>query len=331
MRECLTELSREGIHLRAWGELTNAQRESLSVRFRDEIQPLLTPFAMTLSPGHPLPRLAHLSLAIAVIVRNRSGGPPRFAEIELPRSVARFFEVSDDEARVFVTLEEIVHANLGALYPDATLEQAFLFRVTRSAELELDESGADDLLDEVARATTARAYGGAVRLEVERSMPGILRALLLEDLRREQPSPDVAYVTDVEEVDGLLDLAALSSLELPNQKSLSYRRFSADDPFAGVTGMFDAIAKRDVLVHHPFESFRGSVARFAREAAHDPAVLSIKIPLYRVGDPSPIADALLDAARGGKAVTVFVELNARFDEAVNVSWARALEGAGGHV
>ena len=332
VRECLAELAENGVYLRRWRELTSAQQDTLSARFRDEIQPLLTPFAMTLSPGHPLPRLAHLSLAIAAIVRNRAGGPPRFAELELPRSVPRFFEVDDDEAsRVFVSLEEIVHANFGALYPEATLEQAFVFRVTRSAELALDEAGADDLLVEVARATTARGLGMAVRLEVERSMPGILRALLLEDLRREQLNVEMPFVTDVEEVDGLLDLAALAELELPKEKTLSYPRFTADKPFADAPSVFTAVAAGDVLVHHPFQSFSASVARFVREASEDPAVLAIKITLYRLGNPSPIADALLEAARGGKAVTVFVELKARFDEAVNIGWARALEAVGGHV
>lgn len=331
IRECFEELEQRNVRICRWSELTGAQQEILETRFRDDVQPLLTPFAMTLAPGHPLPRLAHLSLAIAAIVRNRAGGPPRFAELELPRSVPRFFEVPSDDSTILVTLEEVVHANLGALYPDATLEQAFVFRVTRSAELELDEQGADDLLDVVARATSGRGYGAAVRLEVERSMPPILRALLLEDLRREQPSAEFPFVTDVEEVDGLLDLAALAELDLPQEKAISYPRFSPAKPFADVDSVFDAIAERDVLVHHPFDSFNATVSRFVREAAADPNVLAIKITLYRIGNPSPIADALLGAAKGGKSVTVFVELKARFDETMNVKWARALEGAGGHV
>jgi polyphosphate kinase len=333
LRECVSDLAAHGVYLRRWPELSEAQREALAARFRDEIQPLLTPFAMTLSPGHPLPRLAHLSLAIAAIVRNRAGGPPRFVELELPRNVPRFLPVRSEngEERVYVALEEVVQANLGALYPDATLEQAFVFRVTRSAELELDESRSDDLLDEVARATAARGHGLAVRLEVERGMPGILRALLLEDLRRDQPAAETPFVTDVEEVEGLLDLTALGDLDLPHAKSISYPRFTGSKPFADASSVFAALAERDVLVHHPFDSFGATVSRFVREAAADPAVLSIKATLYRVGDPSPIADALLEAARGGKSVTVFVELKARFDEAVNVAWARALEAAGGHV
>ncbi len=330
LRECFDELSQNGAHAKDWSQLTEAQRETLAGRFRDEIEPLLTPFAITLSPGHPLPRLAHLSLAMAMIVRNRSGGPPRFAEIELPSSLPRFFWLDEPDGKAFVTLEEIVRANLGALYPDMVLEQAFVFRVTRSAELDLDESRADDLLDEVARATKDRGHGVAVRLEVDRSMPALLRALLLEDLRREQPPGEPSFVSDVEEIEGLLDLTALADLDLPRTAAPVYPRFSPAKPFADLA-LFDEIARRDVLVHHPFESFADTVARFIRTAAKDAAVLSIKMTLYRIGKPSPIADALLDAAREGKAVTVFVELKARFDESINIGWARALEAAGGHV
>jgi polyphosphate kinase len=330
LRHCLAALASRGIHVRNWNELSEEQRQALTGRFRDEIQPLLTPFAMTLSPGHPLPRLAHLSLAIAMIVRNRAGGAPRFAELELPRGVPRFFEAHQGDEIVFVPLEEVVRGNLEALYSDATLEEAFVFRVTRSAELELDEAGADDLLDEVARAAAQRGHSAAVRLEVDRSMPGILRALLLENLRRETP-PNEVPVADVEEVDGFIDLTALAQLTLPPERAVRYPRLASADPFDGARSVFDVVSHGDVLVHHPFESFAATVGRFIREAATDPAVLALKITLYRVGDPSPIADALLEAARAGKAVTAFVELKARFDEAVNVNWARALESAGGHV
>jgi polyphosphate kinase len=327
---CFAELAGRGMTVRRWSELSASQQASLSAHFRDAVQPLLTPFAMTLSPGHPLPRLAHLSLALAIILRARAGGQPRFAELELPRSVPRFIAI-DDEPGAVIALEELVRANLVLLYPESVVEEAFVFRVTRSAELDLDESGADDLLDEVERAAAQRGQGMAVRLEVERSMPGIVRALLLENLRRELRSDDVAIVADVEEVDGLLDLAALSQLPLPLDPALRYAPFHASDAFAHASSIFDAIDRGDVVLHHPHESLAGSVTRFIREAADDPDVHAIKMTLYRVGNPSPIADALLDAARSGKAVSVFVELKARFDESVNARWARSLEAAGGHV
>ena len=329
--DCLAELARRGTTVRAWADLDPEQQAALRARFRDEIQPILTPFAMTLSPGHPLPRLMHLSLAIATILRNGPDLRPRFAEVDLPPTLPRFFSVpSRDQRRTVVPLEEIVRANLDLLHPGTILEQAYIFRVTRSGELELDELHTDDLLAEVSRATAQRDQGAAVRLEVERGMPPVLRALLLEDLRRERHG-EAPYVTDVEEADGLLDLRGLTQLDVGDDPALVYPHLRSRDPFAGERSVFDVITRGDALVHHPFESFVGSVARFISEAAIDPGVLAIKITLYRVGNPSPIADALLDAARSGKSVTAFVELKARFDEDVNVGWARALEAAGGHV
>jgi polyphosphate kinase len=336
VRECYEVLAERGIHVCSWLELSETQRETLRGRFRSEIQPLLTPFAMTLSPGHPLPRLSHLSLSLAMVLRNRAGGPPRFAELELPASVPRFFDVSEGGEHVFVALEDVVRGNLDAIYPaDVGVEQSYVFRVTRIAELALDEANADDLLDEVERATATRGQGVVVRLEVDRGMPPVLRALLLEDVRREHIGTEApCLVTDVEEVDGLVDLRGLTELELPVDPTASYPRLELRRPFSEseLSGSaFDVIAAGDMLVHHPFDSFADTVVRFLHDAARDPAVAAIKITLYRVGNPSPIADALLEAARQGKAVTVFVELKARFDEEINVGWARALEAAGGHV
>ncbi len=327
---CFAELARRGTRVLSWNALDTKQQASLRDRFREEIQPILTPFAMTLSPGHPLPRLMHLSIAIATILRNGPDGPPRFAEVDLPPTLPRFFAVPGEE-RIVVALEEIVRANLDLLHPGTTVEQAYIFRVTRSAELELDELRADDLLDEVSRAAAQRGQGAAVRLEVERGMPPVLRALLIEDLRRERVGDDTLFVTDVEEAAGLIDLRGLAQLDAADDAALGYPSIRPRNPFAGASDTFEILAHRDVLVHHPFESFAYSVVRFIREAASDPAVLAIKITLYRVGNPSPIADALIDAARARKAVTAFVELKARFDEDVNIGWARALEAAGGHV
>ena len=334
---CRAALSAIGVRIVTWDALAPEHQAGLRDRFRDEIQPLLTPFAMTLSPGHPLPRLGHLSLAMALILRQRSGGPPRFAELELPESLPRFFMMPGGGAdptagsRVVVPVEEVIRGNLGALYPDMLVEHAYGFRVTRSAELEIDEEHADDLLDEVARASATRGQGTVVRLEVERTMPPILRALLLENVRREQAANGTPRLADVEEVEGLLDLRGVSQIELPPLSALSYPRLPARQPFASAANTLDAVAGGDVLLHHPFDSFSGSVVRFIYDAANDPQVAAIKITLYRIGNPSPIADALLQAAKHGKAVTAFVELKARFDEEVNIGWAKALEAAGGHV
>ncbi|HTE44979.1 MAG TPA: hypothetical protein VK636_07030, partial [Gemmatimonadaceae bacterium] len=311
--ECLVALEGRGVHVSRWLDLTEAQRAVLRTRFRDEMHPLLTPFAMTLSPGHPLPRLAHLSLSIATIIRNRAGGPPRFAEVDLPPSLPRFFEVDVDvhDGRVLVPVEEIVRANLDLLYPESEIEQACVFRVTRTAELELDEAHADDLLEAVERATAQRGDGCAVRIQVERGMPPVLRALLLEDLRRERGASDEPIISDVEEAEGLLDLRGLAQLELPDDPDLAYPPLERSRPFVAGESVFAQITNSDVIAHHPFDSFSDTVVRFIREAADDPNVAAIKITLYRIGNPSPIAEALLDAARGGKAVTAFVELKAR--------------------
>jgi polyphosphate kinase len=329
--QCRRVMESLGVRVATWETVPDADRAALADRFRDDIQPLLTPFAMTLSPGHPLPRLGHLTLSMAVILRQRAGGPPRFAELELPTSLPRFLTVSaSQDERTIVPIEEVIRGNLPALYPDATIEHAYAFRVTRSAEIELDEEHADDLLDEVARAATSRGQGIAVRVEVERGMPAIVRALLLENVRREQAAVGAPPLPDVDEVDGLLDLRGLVNIDLPARAKASYPPFTAGRPF-GDAGVFSTLGVRDVLAHHPFDSFGETVVRFLREAAADPDVAAIKITLYRIGNPSAIADALLVAAKAGKAVTVFVELKARFDEEINVGWARALEAAGGHV
>jgi polyphosphate kinase len=329
--QCRRALESFGVRVATWQTLPDSDRAVLADRFRDDIQPLLTPFAMTLSPGHPLPRLGHLTLSMAVILRQRAGGPPRFAELELPSSLPRFLTLgASDDGRTIVPIEEVIRGNLAALYPDATIEHAHAFRVTRSAEIELDEEHADDLLEEVERATTSRGQGIAVRVEVERGMPAIVRALLLENVRREQAAVGAPPLPDVDEVDGLLDLRGLVHLDLPSRAKGSYPPFTAGRPF-GDAGVFTTLGARDVLAHHPFDSFGETVVRFLREAAADPDVAAIKITLYRIGNPSAIVDALLSAAKAGKSVTVFVELKARFDEEINVGWARALEAAGGHV
>jgi len=332
---CRDALAAIDVRIVRWDDLAPEHQSGLRDRFRDEIQPLLTPFAMTLSPGHPLPRLGHLSLSMALILRQRSGGPPRFAELELPVSLPRFFMMPGDNpgsgSRVVVPVEEIIRGNLAALYPDMLVEHAYGFRVTRSAELEIDEEHADDLLDEVARASATRGQGAVVRLEVERTMPAILRALLLENVRREQAVNGTPVLSDVEEVEGLLDLRGVAQLELPPHSLLTYPRLAARQAFASAPNTLDAVGGGDVLLHHPFDSFNASVVRFIHDAANDPQVAAIKITLYRIGTPSPIADALLQAAKHGKSVTAFVELKARFDEEINIGWAKALAAAGGHV
>ena len=328
--ECLRAAAKVGTQLLQWSELSPAEREALRERCRDEIYPELTPLAMTLSPGHPLPHLPHLGLSLAVLFRRSTESASHLAELELPRDASRLLAVPG-RANAVVPIEEVLRANADLLYPNAKVEGAWLFRVTRGGDLDLDEKGADDLLVAVSEATGRRLNNPAVRVEVERAMPASACALVLENLRREaMGKPLGSAVTEVQAITGLLDLRCLAELPLPDDPSLEYPAMPAAAPLDSATVM-DAMRERDLLFHHPFDAFDATVVRFLREAAADPDVTTIKVTLYRAGDPSAVVDALLAAARAGKKIAALVELKARFDEEHNVGWARALEAAGASV
>ena len=306
-----------------------AEREErgleLRRRFLDEIFPVLTPLAV--DPGHPFPYISDLSLSLAVTVRDPETGERRFARIKVPPVLPRLVEVGQ---HTYILLEQIIAANLDALFPGMEVLEHHLFRVTRNADLAIEEDEADDLLMAIEEELRKRRFGAAVRLEVERSMPAATRALLQRGLGV-QP-------TDVYEVAGMLDLTALDAiaeLDLPGLQRESWQpvtpqRLQPLDEDEAVD-VFAAIREGDLLVHHPYESFRGSVQRFVEQAADDPDVLGIKMTLYRTGGDSPIVRALIRAAELGKQVVVLVEIKARFDERANIVWARALERAGAHV
>ena len=326
---CLRRAADAGVHVLSWAQLDPADRDALSRDCRDQIHPALTPLAMTLSPGHPLPHLPHLGLSLAVVVRRTADGEPHLAEIELPGDAERWLPVPGHPGGM-ITLEEVLKANLDLLHPHDLVEGAHLFRVTRGGDLALDEDASADLLETVSQATERRPLNPAVRVEVEGSMPMMVRHLVLENLRREALALGTDEPVDrVQVMDGLLDLRCLARLPLPIGAGLQYPPLEARAPIAG--SMFEAISAGEILRHHPFDAFDASVVRFLSEAADDPDVTTIKITLYRVGDPSPVVDALLRAAASGKRVVAIVELKARFDEEHNVAWARTLERAGGHV
>jgi polyphosphate kinase len=328
--DCLKKLAEYGVRLVRWEELESSQRSKLRVECREQIHPALTPMAMTLSPGHPLPHLPHLSLAVAVVQRDENGRL-HLAELELPTDIPRFLRVPGRTGQ-FITIEEVIRSNIDLVYPTGRIEGVYLFRVTRGGDLDLDEESADDLIEAVAHAARRRHFNPAVRVEVERLMPDFVRRLVLGNLEREDPAEDDALdPADVHEIDGLIDLRCLANLELPDNPSLSYEPFRASEPLDEGESMLDALRNGEMLFHHPFDSFAGTVLKFVQDASTDPDVTTIKITLYRVGDPSAIVDALIEAARSGKSVVAFVELKARFDEEHNVAWARKLEGAGGHV
>ncbi|HVF38876.1 MAG TPA: polyphosphate kinase 1 [Gemmatimonadaceae bacterium] len=329
--ECSRLLGELGAGTMKWSELSEPQQLELREQCMREIQPDLSPLAMTLSPGHPLPHLPHLSLSIAVVFRGERGGRLHMAQLELPDDVPRFFHVPGLPGRV-IAIEEVVRSNLDLVYPGGQAEDAYVFRVTRGGDLALNEDAAADLLEAVAAAAELRPGNPAIRVEVEKATPEFVRELILESLSREVGASEVGLrLEDFEESEGLLDLRSLRQIEIPGAKGHSYTPHSPVSPISTERSIFELIAERELLFHHPFDSFSGTVLRFLEEAASDAHVTTIKLTLYRTGNPSPIVEALLEAAARGIRVIAFVELKARFDEEHNVTWARALENAGGHV
>ena len=330
---CLDALQQIGVSLVRWRDLTATEQSELHAWYLETLQPVLLPQAMTQSLGVPLPYLPHLGLFVAVVFRDAPGARLRVAEHELPSDVARLLPVPG-RAGALIAIEEVLRANAPHLHPGVIVEGAWLFRVTRGGALHLDEDRAVDLLEAVATATVQRQYNAAVRVEVEAGMPEHARHTILDTLQRDAAGRDRGItVTDVLAVEGLLDHRCLSSIPLaPAQReSMEYAPLSSRTRFAAVRSLLAELRVRDALLHHPFDAFDDSVVRFFDEAADDPDVVAISTTLYRTGNPSPIAAALIRAATQGKRVFVLVELQARFDEAHNVHWARALERAGGRV
>ena len=321
----LPGLNAAGIYVNRWRVLEENQRKDLDDFFRERIFPVVTPLAV--DPGHPFPYISNLSLNLAVIVRDPSAEESHFARVKVPPLLPRFIQLGDDE--VFVPIEDVIAANLDELFPGMEIIEHHAFRVTRNADLEINDDGAEDLLEALEAELRKRRFSPAVRLEVESGMSEHALDLLMREIEIEHP--------DVHALPGPLDLAGLwglYSLDRPDLK---------DEPFHPVTppglatpdgstpDIFGVLRKRDVLVHHPYESFADSVQQFIEQAATDPRVLAIKQTLYRTSGDSPIIDALVEAAEQGKQVVVLVEIKARFEERNNIQWARALERAGCHV
>lgn len=327
---CLPALAEHDIRILRWGELAKGDQQALSRSFHDQVSPLLTPHAITRAPGHPFPHIANLRLALGLMVRDEPNGRIRFGSLILPEVLPRFVQLSS--RRHFVPLEDVVRAHLHELYPRKTVEAAHCFRVTRAGDLALDEQSVDDLLHAVEEEVKRRPFAGVVRLEVDRAMSGALRELLQRELRMVAagraglPGRDGIY-----EVDGLLDLGALKEIAALDVPELDYPRVGAVSPIPSERSVFEVLRDGDLLVHHPYDAFDGSVLRLFTDAAADPDVLALKLTLYRAGARSPVVDALIQAAQAGKEVDVFVELKARFDEERNVDWVRKLERAGVHV
>jgi polyphosphate kinase len=326
--ELFPELETHGIRLLRVGELGEEQRAHLERAFDDRVFPVLTPLAV--DSGHPFPYISNLSLSLAVELEEvtSDGVELHFARVKIPQSLPRFVPVepAPEGQRWFVLLEDLIAHHLSALFPGMVVRDSYLFRVTRDADLDLQEDEADDLLAAIESELQRRRFGEPVRLEAERGMPEYMRDFLLKAL-------DLDGV-DCYEIDGLMGLADLwAIINLPDHPQLRDVPFTPAIPrrLIGVTDMFATIREGDVLLHHPYESF-DPVLQFLQQAAEDERVLAIKATLYRTsGKNSPIVRALLDAAENEKQVAVMIELKARFDEENNIDWARRLERAGVHV
>ncbi len=330
-------LAKAGIQFVRWADLDDVERERMRDYFRDQVFPVLTPLAV--DPAHPFPYISGLALNLAVVARDPEGATGEFfARVKIPNNVPRLVQVGRDGYR-FLPLEDLIAAHLSALFSGMSILEHHVFRVTRNAELEVEDDRDEDLLQALERELARRRFGPPVRLEVATTISDHVLELLLRELDMD--------ASEVLRINGLLDLSALwrihDDIDRPDLKDRPFvpathpRFIDAEAPRGlGVVdtnrrSVFAMLRDGDVLVHHPYHSFSTSVQRFIEQAALDPNVLAIKQTLYRTSGDSPVIDALVDAAEAGKQVVVIVEVKARFDEQANIGWARTLERAGCHV
>jgi len=333
--DLLPRLHDEGIRILPYHKLKKKQKRLLRRYFRDEIFPALTPLAF--DPGHPFPHISNLSLNLAVVVDDPEHGE-RFARVKVPDVFPRLLRIpSEDRAEIFeglpladvkannfVWIEEVIRHNLDDLFPGLEVKAAYPFRVTRDADIEIEEDEAADLLAAIEQGVESRFFGKVVRLEVDKDIPRRIRDILVENLGLQ---PYQVYTLDGPI--GMADLMELTKVERPD---LKYQPFTPSVPPALAAGenIFSVINRQNILLYHPYDSF-SPVLEFLEAAADDPNVLAIKQTLYRVGKNAPVVKALMRARENGKQVAVLVELKARFDEENNIVWAKALERVGVHV
>ncbi|MEH0108383.1 RNA degradosome polyphosphate kinase [Tersicoccus sp. MR15.9] len=328
-------LERESIVLTSWDELNDVERARLTDFFVQKVFPILTPLAV--DPAHPFPYISGLSLNLAVIVRNPLTGKDLFARLKVPDQLPRLISVDGPRAghapgRVarFIPLEDVIAEHLGELFPGMEVLEKHTFRVTRNEDLEVEEDDAENLLQALEKELLRRRFGPPVRLEVRTDINPSVRQLLERELGVEEH--------EVYALSGLLDLRGLGVIAKIDRSDLHYpkavphtNRDLNESETAKAANVFAAMRRRDILLHHPYDSFSTSVQAFLEQAAADKRVQAIKQTLYRTSGDSPIVDALVDAAEAGKQVLALVEIKARFDEQANISWARKLEQAGVHV
>ena len=331
----LPDLAKEQIVLLSWDKLTAAEQERLSRYYRQQVFPVLTPLAV--DPAHPFPYISGGSLNLAVLVENPASGKSHFARVKVPGNLNRLVPVDDltedENTNVrygFITMENLIIAHLESLFPGMIIKEARSFRVTRNEDIDVEEDDAENLLNAMEKELLRRRFGPPIRLEISDETSPFLSQLLADQLR---VSADEVY-----RLPAPLDATVLFELGSIDRPDLKYRPFIpttnrqiAEVESSRAQDIFAAIRERDILLHHPYDSFSTSVQAFLAQAAADPKVLAIKQTLYRTSSNSPIIDALIDAAHAGKQVLALVEIKARFDEDANIAWARKLERAGVHV
>ena len=321
--------------LLSWDKLTAAEQERLSRYYRQQVFPVLTPLAV--DPAHPFPYISGGSINLAVLVENPASGKSHFARVKIPGNLNRLVPVDDltddettDVRYGFITMENLIIAHLESLFPGMIIKEARSFRVTRNEDIDVEEDDAENLLNAMEKELLRRRFGPPIRLEISDETSPFLSQLLADQLR---VSADEVY-----RLPAPLDATVLFELGGIDRPDLKYRSFVpttnrqiAEVESSRAQDIFAAIRERDILLHHPYDSFSTSVQAFLAQAAADPKVLAIKQTLYRTSSNSPIIDALIDAAHAGKQVLALVEIKARFDEDANIAWARKLERAGVHV
>ncbi|MFY9325079.1 MAG: RNA degradosome polyphosphate kinase [Candidatus Nanopelagicales bacterium] len=324
-KEVLPLLKQNEIEICRWHNLHEDEIKKLNDLYNNNIFPVLTPLAV--DPAHPFPYISGLSLNLAILLKNPKTNTELFARVKVPPSFPRFLNTWGQR---FVPLEDVIAANLDALFPGMEVTQHHTFRVTRNEDVEVEEDDAENLLDAMERELSRRKFGPAVRLEIEETMDEKVLELLKEEL---EVNDDEIF-----KLSWPLDLRGLSSIHDLDRDDLKYPKFIPrsiqiyqDVETSSAADIMEAIRNKDILLHHPYDSFSTTVQRFLEQAADDPKVLAIKQTLYRTSGDSPIVDALVEAAQNGKQVLAIVEIKARFDEQANIRWARKLEEAGVHV
>lgn len=322
------KLSASGIEITPWEDLDAQEKDYINKLFTNKIFPVLTPLAV--DPSHPFPYISGLSLNLAVLVKKPDTKEELFARVKVPASLPRFIETTEFGGTRFIALEQVIIANLHQLFPGMDIEDYYTFRLTRNADLELEEEESENLLESMEQELLRRKFGPPVRLEVASDInPDLLNRLKVELSIREE---DISRYKEPLDLTGLNRIADLDRPELKfppfrNQVVAELREIDLESN----EEFFSAIKRNEILLHHPYDSFNSSVVRFLEAAATDPHVLAIKQTLYRTSGDSPIVNALIEAAEAGKQVLAVIEIRARFDEQANVRWARKLEDVGVHV